>query len=467
MFHYTPGDAWVDMSSWLVKVPDEPGRSPTMEERPSPEGTRESDLALLHEIMHFRQSVTTNFMFWLSNNVGSSHSIAALMCIMPFFEGGAIKGDSPIPLASIKTMVTKATNILKTEVDGICALDIIEGDAVFTSYRIFHGGTPTHDDVCRQLETVHAGQTRYSAAYKYAADKLGEHAFGAFGPICYLSLQYSHPAKKCTELMELAKDIYWHEPVNRRACRCGRIHSSEIDKRLIYELLARTARSEEDCFPISVVRHGIQEWRDAPDGWIKAPKGVALPDSEGDYKFMTHLVLDPYVEQIQSSHLSEDEILAAVSRPCELSLMGCSPEGNARIWDFLNGFFPPLIFITSQKRLIPGCRLASDDMDYMWRVILETAEIGVIEKVVTEKRTTMECPHRDCPFYSTGLCHKFFLIPRKSFRECAFPDFIRNSRLKGCLPDRLLSGGGRSAKKWHVKGGRGISGDQRSMPGHP
>ncbi len=179
-----------------------------------------------HETMHFWHAIGTHFLY--------IYTVRYLYALMEVRESvnksirGGKRLEDIIPLSEFQPNFIAATNVLLSPSDPVRTIDVIEGCAVFCSYRILESWfskvaerevrkpkpraimppNATHEGFLRYLQKKHFVQREYQCAYLFATRVLGDKAFDLFSPICYLALQGVNPGEYFVSIIDrVKKDI--------------------------------------------------------------------------------------------------------------------------------------------------------------------------------------------------------------------------------------------------------------------
>lgn len=398
MFNYVD-KGWVDASAWFVVTEDDVQE---LIRRHDYEGMH----PLFHEVMHFYQAISTNFLFWFSASFafteGAILNLFAVLFLKEQTFDDALK--SPSPLGS-KSAFDKLVATLTSDEGPITTLDVIEGNAEHFAYRaqcFFSDGWAFF----RDLERRHPGSNKYTRAYLYAHEKLGAAAYDLFGPVCFLALQAQKPGEAFVGIIEAA--------MRARS-------SAEVAEDPVALLFTLTNKSYDDCFIHHFIHHGLTENFRHPDFTIKTKLYAYL---DGNNKLVdegAHAVLQPYLQK--AVQYAPTKVVDFFARPYHYMLEGV-PQHTKDICNFIHRLFPPLI--VSRKSRNPLVFGITEELgrEYFVRMVYATALSGVVSRCYAGVTDVMLCSHSECPLYNKKLCHRWLIIPN-DYRECGFPQFLK------------------------------------------
>ena len=420
----------VDVSTWITLIK---GDIRTFEEaigsviyggRAHSKNHYDSVITFFHESTHFWHSLSTNFFYEYSCEYYFS-SINAIKYL------AGVRGRSH----GISHLFDKANQMLRSSSDSpIQAIDVIEGSAVFNSYRICVF-KPSHEDFLRYLHDEPIGP-QYKKAYHYATQILEEDAFELFSPICYVALQKPDPGKYFIDVISKIQTI--------------KHRGSEL-----------SARIQEN--PLSFILEVMSSSTD--DHLLPA----ILPYMAGNHT-MQHPILNPYIMYIaqitQASHVSNDWAEDMFARPYHFLRQNFSNLPHNLMEHLFYGYggqttakFVPVNDFNSFKLVSPirihvnpkeahtmhgpvtyenpisvvfaglGREISNDYLTFVSNI---TALFGIILAIQVKDKDQIStyCPHQQCPIYNTKLCVKYFKFPQNGYNFCEFPEIVMSAGLK-------------------------------------
>jgi hypothetical protein len=397
MFNYVD-KGWVDASAWFVVTEDDVTELVRRHEY-------DELHPMFHEVMHFYQAISTNFLFWFSASFafteGALLNLFAVLFLKEQTFEDALK--SPSPLGS-KTVFDKLVATLTSDQAPISTLDVIEGNAEHFAYRalwFFGSGS----EFTRHLQSRHPGTNKYSRAYLYAYEKLGAAAYDLFGPICFLALQAQKPGEAFVGIVEAATKART---------------SAEVAGDPVAFLFNVTNKSYDDCFIHHFIHHGLTEKFKHPDFTI-GNKLYAYTD--GNNKLVdegAHPVLQPYLQK--AVQYAPAKVVDFFARPYYY-MLEVTPQHTKDICGFIHKLFPPLI--VSRKSRNPLVFGITEELGrtYFVRMVYATALSGVVSRCYAGVTDIMLCSHSECPLYEKKLCHRWLIIP-EDYKKCGFPQFL-------------------------------------------
>lgn len=322
------------------------------------------------------------------------------------------------------------------------AVDVIEGAAVFNSYRMC-SYSPTHEGFLCHLESYYKKPSIYSRAYQYATDLIGEKIFDLFSPICYMALQTPNPGRYFIEILSEVKDKkYLLKPSHVSS-------DSEMRESPLFYLFEKNTFEYRRFLPY--VMHN---------------------------KFMEHPILTPYIKLITEickitntpvfwiedfiarpyCYLPGYTLLPHLFKrlPKEFWMPGAIGPSSAS-FIFLNDFNTFRIVAPVRAHLNPeevetlrwgtikynrsvslikaGLGIELDDT-YVMLIIAATAIIGIIRVFFLNEKGIMYCPHKNCEVYKTKLCAWFYDFPQDNFYECGFFQIWKLYNLENYIKNR-------------------------------
>jgi hypothetical protein len=298
----------------------------------------------------------------------------------------ALAPDAPlrIPVPGMEGIARKfaalsvKSNILVTPgIEGISALDVMEGAAVLVAYR---SHLPAIDYVSllqRLSDEFGDASSPYCDALRLADWFLGEDVFEVFSAVCYLSLCSSDPGRTFCRSIEVL----------------GKSGLLRRNKRPPFRELALLMRTSD----VGQLRTAAEEIGRSGE----------------------HPILTPYLAQLMHE-CPHERLVEFAARPYEFH--------DAEVFDYVT---PPLVrFADGQGILarklpeIGRLRRATKDAERNRQIcgvlIHLTALCGAVWTMAEPADYYMQCPHRGCPHYRLRLCHAFAPIP-PSYQECGFP----------------------------------------------
>ncbi len=204
MFDYFSKEGFVNNASWLIVYnytynEIELAKSKANENQRYLQKCNDHILTTTHEFVHFSHSVSTKFLYSYSWNLFR-------LLFKLIFTIKNCNSIREIDLSNYRERLVNFQEIL-TVSNGVRTIDIIEGCAVFSSFRTVYPEL-THDDFVKYLETIHRNQGIYTNAYHFLTDSIDCLAFDFFSVICFLSLQYKTPSFAFVEIIkQLPKNI--------------------------------------------------------------------------------------------------------------------------------------------------------------------------------------------------------------------------------------------------------------------
>lgn len=338
-----------------------------------PENVRDHHSTLTHEGIHFFHALSTSYLYRLATDLFKEVAhCRSLVRAIP--ASTAIR----LPLTGMEglgrkfaALGVKVTALSCPQIPGISALDIIEGAAVYISYR-FHLRDMGHDGLLERLRAAYgSGSSPYCDAFRLADWYLGEDLFEVFSPMCFLALCSADPGLTyCRSIEILGKS--------------GILH---YNKHPSFDEVVATVSAA-----------GIDEFR------------TAFEEIEISGQ---HPILTPYINQL-SREFHDFPFKEFFARPYEFN--------DSNWFEYL---VPPLVRYDDGHgivaRKLPTFANETSERDRVRILIHFTATGGAALAMASPADYYMQCPHTGCPHYRLRLCHAFAPIP-KHYRECGFPD---------------------------------------------
>jgi len=400
MFNYVD-KGWVDASAWFVITDDDVAE---LLRRYDYEGMH----PLFHEVMHFYQAISTNFLFWFSTSFAFTEAAIQNLFAVLFLKEQTFDDAlrSPSPLGS-RTIFDKLVATLTSDQSPVSTLDVIEGNAEHYAYRAlwFSGPRASGSEFLRHLQRRHPGSNKYSRAYLHAYEKLGPAAYDLFGPICFLALQAQKPGEAFAGIIEAA--------MKARS-------SAEVAEDPVALLFSLTDKSYDDCFIHDFIQHGLTEKFRHPDFTIGTKLYAYMDSNDKVSDEGAHAVLQPYLQK--AVHYAPAKVVDFFARPYHYIQEG-APQHTKDICTFIHKIFPPLL--VSRKSRKPMVFGITEELgrEYFVRMVYATALSGIVSRCYAGVTDVMVCAHSRCPLYEKKLCHRWLIIP-DDYRKCGFPQFL-------------------------------------------
>ncbi len=381
----------------------------------------DSLVSFFHETTHFWHSVSTNFLHEYSCSY-LHESLYALSQIRMLNSN----------IQYISHYFENSSSLLKSPLNyPIQSIDIIEGSAVFNSYRIcvFE---PSHNDFLRFLHDNYAKLPKYNKAYYYAKDFLEEATFELFCPLCYVALQYPDPGKYFSEMILKIHSFKLNN---------GKIDFVLIQKDpLAFILNIMNISADDHLLPFlqpyfkkgNVSRHPILR------PFIEYILNISQTNST-NIRWVEDMFARPYYH-IRNNFSTLPKIVM------ENLFFGFGGQTTAKfiITNDFNKFkiIPPIRVHVNPKDAyetrygqieygnqvsILSQGLTNEDDEYNLKICNTTVLLGILQAIQINDRDNIEllCPHNECPIYKTKLCIKYYFFPQNNYRDCEFSDLMR------------------------------------------
>lgn len=384
MFKFTTAEGATDIASWLIAYRETweeirgqmSGESPDFEQ----ERIYEYLVTTHHEMIHFWQAISTNFLFF-----HSQRHLDVCVDLLNAYRDAA----STFKHEDFREHFVEMQKHLLEACDGVRCIDIIEGQAVLCSYRMTvpdaaAAGFAAH------LERYHSNQPIYTTAYSRAAELVGEAAFELFSPLCFVALQTGHPSNTFRELL-VAASLNLH-----------------LHKKCSLDIIPQQLRLDPLSFIFGVLTIDASSF--------------LLPSVKSNDPRIAHPILAPYVQEAASS----ESALDFFARPYELF-------GIRRPMSRLPRLMAPPVQLHADGRVNIMGLGRSLGMDWALQTFYLTAATGIASHLLFGGTRDMSCPHVNCPQYTRRLCHKFYNFPITDQSQCSFPRFLKEIGLAELL----------------------------------
>jgi hypothetical protein len=342
-----------------------------------------------HEAVHFIHALSTAYMYKLAMSL-----VRELQkCTR---EVRAVPQDKKIlipfaPMASLlqlyETLDARSTLPGMPEDTGVSARAVLEGAAVFITWRMHLRGIH-HDALLARLEEDYgSGSSPYSRTYRFGASRLGENIFDVFSAICFLAL--------CTD-----------DP--------GRTYLSAIDLLVRHRFLERNPRPALSELKTFLTKEGLVGIRSIREEVSRSGQ---------------HPIIAPYLQKILSRY-PEFPFTECIARPYE-----CTDS------EFFQLVLPPVVRHSDGTGIAspqlpnfvdpkPGktaAQIRHTDIAFLFNMV---AIGGTMTALAAAADYHMQCPYEDCPYHRLKVCTTVVPIPPR-YQDCTYPSMFQSAFRRG------------------------------------
>lgn len=328
-----------------------------------------------HEVIHFIQSLSTNFLY--------SHSIAMIRYAFNVLRNYR---DFLIHREQTTMFEVVARSLTKREED-VSVIDLLEGVAVVESFKL----TDPRPTVQRFLSFRDhyfpgSGNSSYRISFNYLSKRIGaDRTFNLLAPLSFIALQSDSPPRAFGTLVD---DLLPDMPIE------------QLEYAGIAELFS--------LFGMDVRDHLFHK----------------LPSTPSNLR---HPILYDWIEHCIEL-LGISRLLEVSARPSLINTIGLSKSE-------VECLLPAVVAFSS----VPGSKLvghkyglANSDPELVALVIHTAALIGAVKRLTLLRETKnlpQFCPHGDeCPHHASALCFRYFSPPsiEQGREDCGFARFFEH-----------------------------------------
>ena len=397
----------------------------------APSTKQDIAVTFLHEIVHFLHSLSTVFLYNYSTVYWQGYN-KLIHYLRKFGPCNDVVDWTQLTEDTIRK------NWLLDPEQQLNNIDIIEGLAVFLSYRMTFADK-SHNDFIDYLRYRHEGQEHYKRAYNLISKEFGGHAFELFSPICYLAMQTEHPYKSFYEIVSQLSQLKVANP----DCYRDLVEDANICKML--DILNLSA--EEHLLHVLM---NLKEGGDEPNIILK-PYLKYLITGIKDKVLSLDTLSDIMARPYQYLPFEDGGLLSFFYLPSQKATDGSFHLFRSNIMQFK--LQPPVRIYFNEKDALGGygfhmssasnfkllgptsvflnelpLSTHSDDYINKYYTYIQQffAMVGIIRGLAFANTGQIEmiCGHDKCPLHSDKLCCSYLWFPDQNYSECVFKSFV-------------------------------------------